>query len=159
LIADGFTAPVALISPEDGSHRLFVADQAGVIWIISEGQRIEKPFLAHLFLMRLHLLFQKKSPALTMAQARQLTGGTHHRNGAERLPDLSAVLPYRQRRNHAAIVLTANRPVPSWSEDQNVADAKSRCNTNFTNGMRCIYSNIVMFLVAKPNPDKLIFLL
>jgi glucose/arabinose dehydrogenase len=51
LIADGFTSPVALVAPEDGSHRLFVVDQAGLIWIIASGKRIEKPFLdlrAHL---------------------------------------------------------------------------------------------------------------
>jgi glucose/arabinose dehydrogenase len=45
LVADGFTSPVALIDPEDGSPRLFVVDQTGLIWIISEGQRIEQPFL------------------------------------------------------------------------------------------------------------------
>jgi glucose/arabinose dehydrogenase len=45
LIADGFTSPVALIDPHDGSHRLFVVDQTGLIWILSEGKRIEQPFL------------------------------------------------------------------------------------------------------------------
>jgi hypothetical protein len=45
LIAEGFTSPVALITPRDGSGRLFVVDQTGVIWIISEGERIERPFL------------------------------------------------------------------------------------------------------------------
>ena len=45
LVADGFTSPVALIDPEDGSPRLFVVDQPGLIWIISEGQRLEQPFL------------------------------------------------------------------------------------------------------------------
>lgn len=45
LIADGFTSPVALVDPGDGSGRLFVADQTGSIWILSNGKRIEKPFL------------------------------------------------------------------------------------------------------------------
>jgi len=45
LIAKGFTSPVALVTPQDGSGRLFVVDQTGLIWIISEGKRIERPFL------------------------------------------------------------------------------------------------------------------
>jgi glucose/arabinose dehydrogenase len=34
-----------LVEPEDGSQRLFVVDQVGLIWIISAGKRYEKPFL------------------------------------------------------------------------------------------------------------------
>ncbi len=45
LIAEGFTSPVALVTPQDGSDRLFVVDQVGIIWIISAGERIEIPFL------------------------------------------------------------------------------------------------------------------
>ncbi len=45
LVADGYTSPVALIDSKDGSLRLFVVDQTGLIWILSEGKRIEKPFL------------------------------------------------------------------------------------------------------------------
>src|SRR6266508_3171535 len=45
LIAEGFTSPVALIPPNDGSHRLFVVDQTGLIWILFNGERLEKPFL------------------------------------------------------------------------------------------------------------------
>lgn len=45
LIADRFTSPVALVDPGDGSQRLFVVDQTGLIWIVSKGQRIVKPFL------------------------------------------------------------------------------------------------------------------
>src|ERR1043165_519391 len=45
LIADGFTAPVALIDPKDSSDRLFVVDQTGLIWIVSNGKRVAKPFL------------------------------------------------------------------------------------------------------------------
>ena len=45
LVADGFTSPVALIDPEDGSQRLFVVDQPGLIWVIAEGKRLDEPFL------------------------------------------------------------------------------------------------------------------
>jgi glucose/arabinose dehydrogenase len=45
LVAGGFTSPVLLIDPADGSQRLFVVDQTGLIWILVEGNRIEKPFL------------------------------------------------------------------------------------------------------------------
>jgi len=45
LVAEGFTSPVALVTPQDGSDRLFVVDQVGIIWIVSEGKRIKKPFL------------------------------------------------------------------------------------------------------------------
>src|SRR6266498_670452 len=45
LIAKGFTSPVALIDPGDRSQRLFVVDQTGLIWVIADGKRIEKPFL------------------------------------------------------------------------------------------------------------------
>jgi glucose/arabinose dehydrogenase len=45
LIDEGFASPVALIDPNDGSHRLFVVDQTGLIWIRSNGKRSEKPFL------------------------------------------------------------------------------------------------------------------
>ena len=45
LVADGFTSPVVLVEPNDGSQRLFVVDQPGVIWVISEGHRLEEAFL------------------------------------------------------------------------------------------------------------------
>jgi glucose/arabinose dehydrogenase len=45
LVAGGFTSPVVLVEPNDGSQRLFVVDQIGVVWIISAGRRIERPFL------------------------------------------------------------------------------------------------------------------
>ena len=45
LIASGFTSPVALMGAGDGSHRLFVVDQTGVIWILAEGRKLETPFL------------------------------------------------------------------------------------------------------------------
>jgi glucose/arabinose dehydrogenase len=45
LIVDGLTSPVALIPVNDGSHRLFVVDQTGLIWILVNGKRTETPFL------------------------------------------------------------------------------------------------------------------
>ena len=46
LVAEGLSAPVALTSPNDGSGRLFVVDQAGMIWIVSaEGELLPDPFL------------------------------------------------------------------------------------------------------------------
>jgi glucose/arabinose dehydrogenase len=46
LIAEGFTAPVVLTSPDDGSGRLFVADQEGRVWLLAaSGQMPDEPFL------------------------------------------------------------------------------------------------------------------
>ncbi|MCI0393366.1 MAG: PQQ-dependent sugar dehydrogenase [Chloroflexi bacterium] len=46
LVAEGFTSPVALVSPPDDSGRLFVVDQIGLIHVIAEdGTLLEEPFL------------------------------------------------------------------------------------------------------------------
>ncbi len=45
LIADGFTQPLYVTGAGDGSGRLFVVEQPGTIWIVRNGQRLEKPFL------------------------------------------------------------------------------------------------------------------
>jgi glucose/arabinose dehydrogenase/plastocyanin len=46
LVAEGLTAPTALVEPPDNSGRLFVADQAGVIRVIdANGQLLPQPFL------------------------------------------------------------------------------------------------------------------
>lgn len=46
LVAENLTAPVAMAAPNDGSGRLFVADQSGMIRIITaDGQLLEEPFL------------------------------------------------------------------------------------------------------------------
>jgi glucose/arabinose dehydrogenase len=46
LVADGFTSPVALVQAPDGSGRLFVVDQVGVIRIITAGGNLlPQPFL------------------------------------------------------------------------------------------------------------------
>ncbi len=45
-IASGLTAPVDLDAPDDGSGRLFVTDQVGMIFVIDENdQRLETPLL------------------------------------------------------------------------------------------------------------------
>ncbi len=35
-IVDGLTAPLSLAVPDDGSHRMFVYDQAGLAWVVTE---------------------------------------------------------------------------------------------------------------------------
>jgi len=44
-IAGGFTSPVGIATPNDGSGRLFVFEQGGKIFIIKNGQVLDKPFL------------------------------------------------------------------------------------------------------------------
>ena len=46
LAAQGFAAPVALLSPEDGTARRFIVDQVGVIYILPKtGPMLTAPFL------------------------------------------------------------------------------------------------------------------
>ncbi len=44
-VAGGLTRPTGLVSPGDGSGRLFVLEQAGLIQIIQEGEVLPVPFL------------------------------------------------------------------------------------------------------------------
>ena len=45
-VAEGLTAPVDLVEPEDGSGRKFVADQAGLVHVLgADGRRLRAPFL------------------------------------------------------------------------------------------------------------------
>ena len=44
-IANGFASPINLISPNDGTNRLFVLEQEGLIYIIENGVRLPTPFL------------------------------------------------------------------------------------------------------------------
>ncbi|WP_298401591.1 PQQ-dependent sugar dehydrogenase [uncultured Chloroflexus sp.] len=44
-IADGFNRPTHLTHAGDGSGRLFVVEQAGRVWILRDGQRLDEPFL------------------------------------------------------------------------------------------------------------------
>ena len=46
LVAEGFNAPTVLVSIPDGSGRLLVADQSGVIHLLDhDGKKSEQPFL------------------------------------------------------------------------------------------------------------------
>jgi len=45
VIAEGFTRPTGLAAPADGSGRLFVLEQAGLIYILQDGQVLPTPFL------------------------------------------------------------------------------------------------------------------
>lgn len=46
LVAEGLVAPVGLVSPEDGTGRLFIVDQVGVVKILTaEGELVEEPFM------------------------------------------------------------------------------------------------------------------
>jgi len=46
LTAEGFTSPVAYVSPDDGTGRMFLVDQVGLIWIVTaEGKVLEESFL------------------------------------------------------------------------------------------------------------------
>lgn len=45
LVANGYTRPLLVTNAGDGSNRLFVVEQTGVIWIIEDGTPLETPFL------------------------------------------------------------------------------------------------------------------
>lgn len=45
LVADGLAAPVQVAHAGDGSDRLFIVDQSGVIWIVDNGVLLAIPFL------------------------------------------------------------------------------------------------------------------
>jgi glucose/arabinose dehydrogenase len=46
LVADGFTSPLVTVEPPDGTHRLFVADQTGKVWILRpNGTKMTEPFI------------------------------------------------------------------------------------------------------------------
>jgi glucose/arabinose dehydrogenase len=46
LVTDGLVSPVALMEPPDGSHRLFIVEETGKIWIIgADGKKIANPFI------------------------------------------------------------------------------------------------------------------
>ncbi|XP_035301149.1 HHIP-like protein 2 [Cricetulus griseus] len=45
-VANGLRNPVAMVHAGDGTHRFFVAEQVGVVWIfLPDGSRLEQPFL------------------------------------------------------------------------------------------------------------------
>jgi glucose/arabinose dehydrogenase len=46
LVADNFVAPVAMVEAPDNTHRLFVVDEIGKIWIVMpDGRKLLDPFL------------------------------------------------------------------------------------------------------------------
>lgn len=45
LIGSGFSGPVGVVSPRDGTNRLFVVERSGMIHIIQNGVRLPTPFL------------------------------------------------------------------------------------------------------------------
>jgi glucose/arabinose dehydrogenase len=46
LVTDGLVSPVFLAEPPDSSHRLFIVDETGKIWIIgSDGKKLSTPFI------------------------------------------------------------------------------------------------------------------
>lgn len=45
-VANGLRNPLAMVHANDGSHRFFVAEQVGLVWIyLPDWSRLEKPFL------------------------------------------------------------------------------------------------------------------
>ncbi|MBP9082999.1 MAG: PQQ-dependent sugar dehydrogenase [Bacteroidia bacterium] len=44
-VASGFTSPVGMACPDDGTFRIFVFEQGGKIYIIENGQVLKEPFL------------------------------------------------------------------------------------------------------------------
>ncbi|XP_029028167.1 HHIP-like protein 1 isoform X1 [Betta splendens] len=45
-VANGLRNPVAMIHADDGTHRFFVAEQLGYVWVyLANGSRIDRPFL------------------------------------------------------------------------------------------------------------------
>jgi len=45
-VANGLRNPVAMIHANDDSHRFFVAEQLGYVWVyLANGSRVDRPFL------------------------------------------------------------------------------------------------------------------
>src|SRR6185369_9417987 len=44
-IADGMVSPIGMAVPDDGSGRMFVYDQVGLIWVITSAGRLPTPLL------------------------------------------------------------------------------------------------------------------
>src|ERR1700761_6174287 len=46
MITDGLISPIMLVEPPDSSHRLFIVDETGKIWIIgADGKKLATPFI------------------------------------------------------------------------------------------------------------------
>ncbi|KAM3875256.1 HHIP-like protein 1 [Diretmus argenteus] len=45
-VANGLRNPVAMVHADDGTHRFFVAEQLGYVWVyLANGSRVDRPFL------------------------------------------------------------------------------------------------------------------
>ncbi|XP_044147226.1 HHIP-like protein 2 [Bufo gargarizans] len=45
-VANGLRNPVLMVHANDGTHRMFVAEQVGIVWVyLPNGERLEEPFL------------------------------------------------------------------------------------------------------------------
>ena len=44
-VADGMTSPLGMAAPDDGSGRMFVYDQVGVVWVVTAAGRLPTPLL------------------------------------------------------------------------------------------------------------------
>ena len=52
-VESGFVSPVNLVSPKDGTDRLFVVERGGLVQIIENGERLVEDFLKIFFLPHL----------------------------------------------------------------------------------------------------------
>lgn len=45
-VANGLRNPVLMVHANDGTHRMFVAEQVGIVWVyLPDGGRLDEPFL------------------------------------------------------------------------------------------------------------------
>ena len=44
-VVDGLAAPLSLAVPDDGSHRMFVCDQTGLAWVVTDAGKLPTPLL------------------------------------------------------------------------------------------------------------------
>lgn len=45
-VANGLRNPVLMIHANDGTHRMFIAEQVGIVWVyLPDGGRLDEPFL------------------------------------------------------------------------------------------------------------------
>jgi len=44
-VVDGLTAPLGIAVPDDGSHRMFACDQAGLAWVVTDAGKLPTPLL------------------------------------------------------------------------------------------------------------------
>ncbi len=106
-VADGLISPLGLAAPDDGSGRLFVYDQAGLVYVVVDGAKLETPLLD----VRDRLI------ALRNYDERGLLGFATHPDFAENpfvytytsepsggTADFTTVLPVGATNNHQAVI-------------------------------------------------------